>query len=440
MTGSRPHVVCITRWREHYAAFERYLDHVGNAVTYVVSPIAAESVPGLAADTRVVPATDDLPAIRAAVQELAQQYGPPGAVIALKEDDLLVGAALREEWGCPGPRIADVLPFRDKYVMSQAVAAAGLPIEPFALAPSVDAVADFGAAHGWPVVVKPRAGSASEGVTRVDGPGQLPGLTLPADALVQSFNPHHVYHVDGLWDPQSGGLRWWRAARYLNTCLAFRSGSYLGSVEEDDPALNAAIAEAAERYLAVLSRSPTVVHLEMFVDEDRRQCVFLEVGARVGGGETPFLWREVHGYDLIEQATLIQCGRRPRPPVGLDGLDDLDDADGLDGSDGPAARQPRGWHRPGGEVAGHLLIPSPVPPPARITAVTSMTGTLPGPYAEALPLPGDIVPLAPSFYEHVGGRFRFRGPSTAAVTDAILATAQRFEVHAVPIPKGRGNG
>jgi hypothetical protein len=433
MTSDKPHIICITRWREHYAAFERYLDHVHNAVTYVASPIAAGSVPDRAADTRVVSATDDLPAVRAAVQELVERYGPPTAVIALKEDDLLVGAALREEWDCPGPRREDLLPFRDKYLMSQAVAAAGLPIEPFALAPTPDAVVDFGAIHGWPLVVKPRTGSASEGVTRVDGPEEVSGLTLPADAIVQSFNPNPVYHVDGLWDPEGGGLRWWRAARYLNTCLDFRNGSYLGSVEEDDPGLNAAIAEAAERYLAALSRSPTVVHLEMFVAESGQRCVFLEVGARVGGGETPFLWREVHQYDLIEQATLIQRGLRPRPPADPERRVGPDGRVGQNSSANPASRQPRGWHRPGGEVAGHLIVPSPVPPPARITSVTSMAGTVPGPYAEALPLPGDIVPLAPSFYEHVGGRFRFRGPSTAAVTNAILVTAQRFEVHAIPI-------
>jgi hypothetical protein len=429
MASDKSHIVCITRWREHYAAFERYIDHADNDVTYVASPIATGSVPDGAADTRVVPATDDLPAVRAAVGELAERFGPPTAIIALKEDDLLVGATLREEWGCPGPRLEDLLPFRDKYLMSQAVAAAGLPIEPFELAPSLDAVARFGAAHGWPLVVKPRIGSSSEGVRRVNGPDEVPGLTLPVGAIVQSFNPHPVYHVDGLWDPDGatragGGLRWWRAARYLNTCLAFRGGSYLGSVETDDPELNAAIAAASEGYLAALSEAPTVVHLELFVDSGRRRCSFLEVGARAGGGETPFLWREVHGYDLIEQVTLIQRGLRPSPPADSGSRT------------GPASRQPPGWYRPGGEVAGHLLIPSPVPPPARITSVTSMTGTVPGPYAEALPVPGDIVPLAPSFYEHVGGRFRFRGPSTAAVTDAILATAQRFEVHAVPIGEG----
>lgn len=38
-----------------------------------------------------------------------------------------------------------------------------------------------------------------------------------------------------------------------------------------------------------------------------------------------------------------------------------------------------------------------------------MVGAKPGPYAEALPVPGEIVPLTNTFFEHVAGRFRLSG-------------------------------
>jgi hypothetical protein len=57
---------------------------------------------------------------------------------------------------------------------------------------------------------------------------------------------------------------------------------------------------------------------------------------------------------------------------------------------------------------------------------------VPGPYAEALLRPGDILPAADAYYEHVGGRFRFRGRTTAEVEVALAATARDFRVGAEP--------
>lgn len=402
------HVVIITRWRERYAEYERYIDHRRHRVTYIATELGLGSVPRTVVDTWVVPATDDLASVRQGMSALAARHGPPDCIVALKEDDLLIGAQLREEWNCPGPRCADLLPFRNKHRMAMMIAGAGLPIEPFALVRDVQSVLDFCGAHGWPVVLKPLCSSASEGVVRANHPDDLAGVSFSVTPLlVQAYNPRPVHHVDGVFDGRQ--LTCWRVARYINTCLDFRRGSFLGSVEEDDPELIRMTGSSAERFLRVLTGSPTVVHLEMFVDPMGR-CTFLEVGARVGGGETALLWREVHGYDLAEQAFRMQCGFDAQ----------LYDAEGA-------------LHRGAGDdVCGHLLIPAPLPRPCRITQVTPMVGPPIGPYAESLPLPGQLLPAADSYYEHVGGRFRFRGRSTRDVEHAIRVTAARFRVSAEP--------
>lgn len=61
-----------------------------------------------------------------------------------------------------------------------------------------------------------------------------------------------------------------------------------------------------------------------------------------------------------------------------------------------------------------------------------MVGSTPGPYAEALLEVGDILPLADAYYEHVGGRFRFRGATSRDVEQALVATAAAFRVSGVP--------
>ena len=256
-------------------------------------------------------ATDDLAAVRAAVRDLAVRYGAPAAVVALKEDDLLVGAELRQEWQCPGgPRPHDLLVFRDKGAMCQAIHEAGLAVPAFAEAHDADAVRGFAADHGWPVIVKPRIGSSSAGVVRLEGPADIAAVRFDAEPLlVQAYCADPIYHVDGVFD--GSDVVTYRASRYLNTCLGFRSGNVLGSVEEDDPVLHRAIGEAATAsWPRCRMRPPCSIWRSSSVPTRRRApaCTFLEVGARTGGAEIPFVWRELHGYDLMEAAMRTQLG------------------------------------------------------------------------------------------------------------------------------------
>ncbi|MEU2505257.1 biotin carboxylase [Streptomyces sp. NPDC007863] len=406
-----PHIVVINRWRERYARYAEYLDHTTHHVSYISTEVGLPSVPEEAGDVVTVERTDDLEAVRAAVRVLAVRHGRPERIVALKEDDLLIAAALREEWDCPGQRTAQLAKFRDKYLMASAVAEAGLELPEFELATDEATVLDFAGRYGWPVIVKPVMGSSSEGVAKLDGPEELASLRLDdGPMMVQRFHPGLIYHVDGVFTGEE--IRHVRASRYVNTCLGFRAGDFLGSVEEDDEAVNQAIREAAAGYLRALSDEPLVFHLEVFVDRSSGtpRCSFLEVGARVGGAEIPFVWREVHGYDLMDAAFQLQLQR----PI------------------------PEGEPGASGEVGGFLIVPAPEARPCRITEVTSMTGRVPGLYAEALLEVGEVLPLADAYYEHVGGRFRFRGAGSAEVEAAVVAAATGFRVAGVPADAPQG--
>ncbi len=399
MTARRPHVVVVHRWRESYALYTDAVDHGTHAVTYVTTEVGRAGVPSAAAEVVVVDRTDDWSVVAPVVDGLVARWGRPAGVVALKEDDLLVGAALRARHGVPGPRVEELVPFRDKHEMCRRVAAAGVDVPAAALVRTADDVLRHAAEHGWPLVLKPVSGSSSEGVVRLDGPADLLDVVLGAPRVVQPFVDAPIYHVDGVFDGTDVVVL--RASAYLNDCLAFRAGAGLGSVEEDDPALVAAIRRSAVASLAALTDRPTVFHLELFVDVATRRCRFLEVGARVGGAEVPLVWREVHGVDLMAVALDLQLGRPLRA---------LPDA---------AA---------GEEVAGWLLVPAPARRPCRITRSRSMVGAVPGPYAERVLGVGDVLPDADAYYEHVGGRFRFRGRSRAEVEAAVRATLADFEV------------
>ncbi|MEU9030711.1 biotin carboxylase [Streptomyces sp. NPDC048383] len=412
-TDTRPHLLILHRWRDTHARYADYIDHAVNRVTYISTELGRSSVPTSAEVVVTVPSTDDLPAVRAAVTELQIRFGVPERLVALNEGDLDTAAQIRQELGIVGQTPAALAVFRDKLMMCRQVASAGLPVPAFAPAPDSDAVRAFGAAHGWPLIIKPYRGTASRGVVRLDSKAALdPAAGLDSQLaaerhLVQSYVDAPILHIDGLWEGTSLGS--WTASRYVGgTCADFTRGTYLGSVEEDDPQLLAAVDIFTRSVAAALGGCrPLVFHLEAFVTETPDggpALTFLECGARVGGGEIPFVWREVHDADLMAAAADIQLGRTPvLPALKTD------------------------------EVAGYLLLPLPVPAPC--TVERAGWETVPPekllPYAIVHASVGTLVqPI--SGYEHVGTRFRFRGQSTSEVEQAIEAAAAGFRLDCTP--------
>lgn len=399
------HILVIHRWRDRHAHYDEYIDHGTARVTYVTTELGRASIPDGAADVVVVPATDDLGVVRDAAESLIRTFGPPSRVVALNEGDLDTAALLREHLRCAGQSPDELARFRDKLTMAEVVSGAGLPVPDFADAPDVAAVAAFAEANGWPIVVKPRRGTASRGVVVLTSPDDLALLHgLPAEPrLVQRFCGDPIFHIDGLWTGTELGP--WRASRYLNTCVSFTTGAVLGSVEVDDAAVLEPLGKFTAAVAGALSDEPWVFHLEAFVgttDDGGVRLTFLEAGYRVGGAEIPFLWREVHGIDLMSAAVAVQLGRDPA--LADPGL---------------------------GNTGGWLLVPTPVPAPCRVVVADLDVGPDEGPYAHVVPAPGRTIPKVGG-YEHVGGRFRFRGASTDDVEHAIVRTASGFRLECEP--------
>ncbi|WP_328394306.1 ATP-grasp domain-containing protein [Nocardia sp. NBC_00416] len=400
----KPHVLILHRWRDFFAVYDTYLDHSKCSVTYICSPDGRNSVPPAAAAVRVVD-LNETAALAAAANELVEKFGVPERVVALSEMDLDRAADLRVRFRIPGDRPERTAVFRDKLTMYRAVAAYGIALPGFAEAVAESDIAEFAASHGWPVVTKPRVGQCSYGFRRIDGPGELAARQEAWEpALVQEFCADPVIHIDGVWS--GAGLGPWRASRYINSCAGFADLGVLGSVEIDDVELNRHIEEfTAEVCRALSPGMPLVLHLEAFLGQDdagEPRIRFLEIGARTGGAEIPFLWREVHGYDLMEAQTRIQLGEQP----SVERLSD-------------------------DRVGGWLLIAPTAAPPYRVTAA-GLAQAADGPYAAVLPEPGSVV--ANDYgYELGKSRFRFAGAGSDEVERAVLNTVAGFRSTCVPL-------
>lgn len=308
-----------------------------NRIPHEVTPLAEWLGPA-AARTTLITSQDAAPGYRTSFDQVidVEDYthgdevedraaallaaGGFGAVVHLIEDDVLRAARLRDAFGLLGLRHADVVPYRDKYPMKVAVAAAGIPCPAFT-APTDDGDAErFARTHGWPVVVKPRLGSGSQGVTFVHDADTLRRVVRarPAgDVLVEQCVPGPVHHVDGLM--HDGRIHFAVASRYVNDCLAFHDARPLGSAQLDpDSAEAVALLAFAHRVVAALPPvdfSP--FHLEVFRHRDTGELVFCEIACRMGGAHVMETLTYAAGRNLAALHVQHQAGLRHGPDVPL---------------------------------------------------------------------------------------------------------------------------
>jgi hypothetical protein len=404
------HILVINRFANESGRYHRYIDHRADSVSYITTRSGAEAIDDrIAESVVVVPDLSDWAHVRTCAQGIEARHGRVDVVLALSEYDLDLGASLRELLGVEGPRPADVRRVRDKVTMKSLVAQAGLRVPRFVTVDDADSVRRFAEAVQLPVILKPRTGWDSQGVYLVKSAAGLEKV-LSDPSLdgyeCEEFVDGRMYHVDGI--VKDGSVRALRSSRLLGSCLDFALGSPFGSVANDDEDLERRFAGYAERIAAALGMGTSAFHLEVFRTApagpgEHDDLVFLEVGARVGGAQIPFVWREVYGVDLFEAWVRMLLGESPAlPRVDVTS-----------------------------EAGGYLLMPEPPVRPCRVRRATSLADRIPEVYAEVVPTPGAILDGTGGAKE-TAGHYRFRAPTSAQVEAAIHRAMAAYELEWEP--------
>jgi hypothetical protein len=395
----------LNRWTDDFSRYEDFIDHREYNVAYVTVPAHAERIPpGLAAHVEVVEDVADRAAVLGAAERCRDAVGPIGRVVALSEFDLLMGAEVREHLGVPGYTVPEIRRFRDKIEMKQAVRDAGLRVPVHADLDDDDATSRLTRQPGFPVVVKPRGGAASVGCEIVEDAETLARLRderRGRNHECEEYVSGPIYHVDGL--VSEGRLLFAKAWRYINTCYDFANGRALGSVMLEDASAQPIIG-FARRVLGALGLRRGAFHLEI-IEDDRGLC-FLEIGARVGGGEIPFVIRDLFGVDLVREWLRLELGGA--------------DEGGAFGPGRSPTQQPLG---------GFLMLPEPVG--YRLAARNSPGKEIAGLYDSVLPEVGHVFD-GEGGYERLLGRFRFRAETSADVEAAIHRTQATYRYELLP--------
>ncbi|VWC94397.1 ATP-dependent carboxylate-amine ligase domain-containing protein [Burkholderia lata] len=235
------------------------------------------------------------------------------AVIALAEVDLLRAARIKDRiHASGGSHEAATLLYRDKFLMKRRLAERGIRINPMAAVRSACEIDDFIERHGYPVVVKPRDGRGSGGVSVLrDRQALLAYLaeqegTTFHNLMVEKFLDAPLLNVNGLYI--NGKPIIVSPVRSTVTCLDFLGGKSLGfqMLAADNPLHDACVELTRNIVERALPPIPTMLfHLEVFLDGD--ELVVCEIACRLGGCSVNQELSAAYGID--PRMTLIDALR-----------------------------------------------------------------------------------------------------------------------------------
>jgi len=231
---------------------------------------------------------------------------------------------LRDELGLPGMGAEVARNFRDKARMKEVLRAHGLPCARHALARSGDEARGFARESGFPLIVKPPAGSGARGTFRLEGEDDLEALLArisPSEgspALLEEFVVGDEHSFDSV--VVGGELVWHSINHYFPDALTVLKEPWIQWCvllprEVDDPRY-AGIRRVAGRALRALGMETGMSHMEWFLRPDGSVAIS-EVGARPPGARFVNLISWAHDFDLFRAwAELAVHGRfepRARP-------------------------------------------------------------------------------------------------------------------------------
>jgi biotin carboxylase len=252
-------------------------------------------------------------------------------VLTFSESGVVAVAAVAEALGLPGIGVPAALASRNKLLMRQAHERAGAPHPDFAFVADLDQALTASEKFGYPVILKPTLGAASNFVFRVGSPQEMTERFAQAHAGIQGMSwyameaagldlgPHGLL-VESLLDGDE----------YLIEALAWDDEVYLGSIVDrvtvegdtfDDDVHHAPTALTPEQVAQVhwavaagaraqgLRRS--IMHAE--VRFHRGTPYLLEIAVRPGGGGLDHMARLSAGYEPIR--ALVDVSRGVRPDV-----------------------------------------------------------------------------------------------------------------------------
>jgi hypothetical protein len=228
---------------------------------------------------------------------------------------VLTAARLRARLGLPGMSVDTVNGFRDKQLMKERIAAAGLRVPRAARARTAAEVRAAAERFGYPVVIKPISGAGSADTYRVDSPQELEQTLARtqhvAEASVEEFVDGEEFTFDTVCI--EGSPAFINVAQYLPRPLIARTNEWISPVITTvrhlaQPALAGGI-DLGRRVLGALGMGSGFTHMEWF-KKPSGEVVFGEIGCRPGGAHLVDQMNYTCDIDLFREWARAVCAKK----------------------------------------------------------------------------------------------------------------------------------
>ncbi|KAB8028517.1 ATP-grasp domain-containing protein [Fluviispira multicolorata] len=221
-------------------------------------------------------------------------------LIAFSEYDLIIAAQLRDFFLIPGDNLDKVLLWRDKNLMKERLSRFSIRVPKWKIPNDLNDIIEFLISCKNGIVLKPLREAASIGVficfTELDVQNIYPTIQSQLfEYEVEEYISAPIGHIDGF--VQDGELKFAKVSQYIGTCLSFQKGHPLASYTLENTKKSEKLIDFAKLCLKHLNASNNVFHLEIFIADEP---IFLEVGMRIGGGEIPWIMRDVFKINLFD--------------------------------------------------------------------------------------------------------------------------------------------
>lgn len=262
-----------------------------------------------------LPDYDTSPSIADRAAELIEEFGVTD-VVACQEFDIERAASLRERYRLEGQWPDTAVVYRDKWEMKQAAVRAGIPVADYALLRTAADLRRFADRQRLPVVVKPRRGALSVGVTvlRTDqelatwlSTARLAGPDGEPQWLAETFIEGSMCHIDGTVLDGRIATLWPSQYLYVLADFRDRAGRVDIALGTADP-LARRLTEFGESILAAFGGPEHFAfHIEVFHTADD-ELILCEAASRAGGAGVRDVQRAQFGFDPMEYPVRRQMG------------------------------------------------------------------------------------------------------------------------------------
>lgn len=260
------------------------------------------------------------PAMLEAVRTI-QKRGWVDRLEATIEAHMLTAARVREACGIPGMSYEQTVICRDKTVMKAFMRKHGIPTAQSASANSAAEVLQFARQHGFPLILKPRAGAGASGTWRINSEADLQAV-LPQTGLLQGASmavEEFVEGHEGFYDTLTVGnqiAHEFVSHYYPNVLEAMRT-RHVSPVIITSNRINAPgyseLKKLGRDVIEKLQLHTAPTHMEWFFGP--KGLKFSEIGARPPGVGQWDLYSAANDIDLYrEWAAGIVLGKTTQRP------------------------------------------------------------------------------------------------------------------------------